>query len=143
MIRRPPRSTRTDTLFPYTTLFRSHPVAVLKPAVRLERPAGDSVTAPVIGQPRDPEAVRLMRAFDRHAQFFGKDSGRAAMIDMAMGDENLLYRHAMLRGGRLQLFQIAAGIDERALHRSRSDERRGGKECVSKCRSRWSADNLK
>src|SRR3546814_11333336 len=30
MIRRPPRSTRTDTLFPYTTLFRSsvHNVAV-------------------------------------------------------------------------------------------------------------------
>src|SRR3546814_10249970 len=32
MIRRPPRSTRTDTLFPYTTLFRSklvgHAVAV-------------------------------------------------------------------------------------------------------------------
>src|SRR3546814_4341893 len=30
MIRRPPRSTRTDTLFPYTTLFRSqdHPVLV-------------------------------------------------------------------------------------------------------------------
>src|SRR3546814_3065676 len=29
MIRRPPRSTRTDTLFPYTTLFRSrgHPPA--------------------------------------------------------------------------------------------------------------------
>src|SRR3546814_16098586 len=29
MIRRPPRSTRTDTLFPYTTLFRSiqHPLA--------------------------------------------------------------------------------------------------------------------
>src|SRR3546814_19888363 len=27
MIRRPPRSTRTDTLFPYTTLFRS-PMAI-------------------------------------------------------------------------------------------------------------------
>src|SRR3546814_1727323 len=27
MIRRPPRSTRTDTLFPYTTLFRSQPDA--------------------------------------------------------------------------------------------------------------------
>src|SRR3546814_3652283 len=27
MIRRPPRSTRTDTLFPYTTLFRSPAVA--------------------------------------------------------------------------------------------------------------------
>src|SRR3546814_1956109 len=37
MIRRPPRSTRTDTLFPYTTLFRSdddaHAVA-LEPADR-------------------------------------------------------------------------------------------------------------
>src|SRR3546814_9074753 len=29
MIRRPPRSTRTDTLFPYTTLFRS-PAKVIK-----------------------------------------------------------------------------------------------------------------
>src|SRR3546814_4248404 len=28
MIRRPPRSTRTDTLFPYTTLFRSDAVHV-------------------------------------------------------------------------------------------------------------------
>src|SRR3546814_4339908 len=28
MIRRPPRSTRTDTLFPYPTLFRSPPVSV-------------------------------------------------------------------------------------------------------------------
>src|SRR3546814_18459039 len=27
MIRRPPRSTRTDTLFPYTTLFRSYGLA--------------------------------------------------------------------------------------------------------------------
>src|SRR3546814_19302658 len=29
MIRRPPRSTRTDTLFPYTTLFRSHGAALV------------------------------------------------------------------------------------------------------------------
>src|SRR3546814_5844552 len=29
MIRRPPRSTRTDTLFPYTTLFRSCPCALV------------------------------------------------------------------------------------------------------------------
>src|SRR3546814_14686810 len=36
MIRRPPRSTRTDTLFPYTTLFRSSnrgDLAVARPAV--------------------------------------------------------------------------------------------------------------
>src|SRR3546814_2743054 len=28
MIRRPPRSTRTDTLFPYTTLFRSAQISI-------------------------------------------------------------------------------------------------------------------
>src|SRR3546814_19626873 len=28
MIRRPPRSTRTDTLFPYTTLFRSQRIGI-------------------------------------------------------------------------------------------------------------------
>src|SRR3546814_3965733 len=31
MIRRPPRSTRTDTLFPYTTLFRSNGLLSLLP----------------------------------------------------------------------------------------------------------------
>src|SRR3546814_20827391 len=31
MIRRPPRSTRTDTLFPYTTLFRSLCVGAVQP----------------------------------------------------------------------------------------------------------------
>src|SRR3546814_12437435 len=31
MIRRPPRSTRTDTLFPYTTLFRSYSPAAFTP----------------------------------------------------------------------------------------------------------------
>src|SRR3546814_1521143 len=31
MIRRPPRSTRTDTLFPYTTLFRSDPPHARRP----------------------------------------------------------------------------------------------------------------
>src|SRR3546814_10751911 len=31
MIRRPPRSTRTDTLFPYTTLFRSREPAKVHP----------------------------------------------------------------------------------------------------------------
>src|SRR3546814_14724496 len=36
MIRRPPRSTRTDTLFPYTTLFRSRP----DPARRCRGAAG-------------------------------------------------------------------------------------------------------
>src|SRR3546814_20224759 len=37
MIRRPPRSTRTDTLFPYTTLFRSSDRAKYNAANRSER----------------------------------------------------------------------------------------------------------
>src|SRR3546814_14564293 len=39
MIRRPPRSTRTDTLFPYTTLFRS-PTQYPAHADRAARPSG-------------------------------------------------------------------------------------------------------
>src|SRR3546814_18651442 len=35
MIRRPPRSTRTDTLFPYTTLFRSDEIVGEPPATVL------------------------------------------------------------------------------------------------------------
>src|SRR3546814_14999850 len=38
MIRRPPRSTRTDTLFPYTTLFRSPDAAVDRDVERGEFP---------------------------------------------------------------------------------------------------------
>src|SRR3546814_579483 len=43
MIRRPPRSTRTDTLFPYTTLFRSLLVAIADVShyVRPETPLDD------------------------------------------------------------------------------------------------------
>src|SRR3546814_9511387 len=37
MIRRPPRSTRTDTLFPYTTLFRSRHTSRRPPPVRFRR----------------------------------------------------------------------------------------------------------
>src|SRR3546814_16335001 len=35
MIRRPPRSTRTDTLFPYTTLFRSYSAIILMVSKRM------------------------------------------------------------------------------------------------------------
>src|SRR3546814_4805649 len=37
MIRRPPRSTRTDTLFPYTTLFRSTPDEDVTASLALNR----------------------------------------------------------------------------------------------------------
>src|SRR3546814_15620673 len=42
MIRRPPRSTRTDTLFPYTTLFRSL-AEQIPPDARRDAPAGQPV----------------------------------------------------------------------------------------------------
>src|SRR3546814_8004009 len=38
MIRRPPRSTRSDTLFPYTTRFRSRRVAICPNAEWMEAP---------------------------------------------------------------------------------------------------------
>src|SRR3546814_10525879 len=43
MIRRPPRSTRTDTLFPYTTLFRS--VQIDLPFGRIGKIIADEVLA--------------------------------------------------------------------------------------------------
>src|SRR3546814_18058598 len=53
MIRRPPRSTRTDTLFPYTTLFRSDGDAlVLEVAGGIDVPAGGLVLPwPYAGEP--------------------------------------------------------------------------------------------
>src|SRR3546814_5649661 len=42
MIRRPPRSTRTDTLFPYTTLFRYN---ILKPAAKIQGSSLPSLTS--------------------------------------------------------------------------------------------------
>src|SRR3546814_2970679 len=59
MIRRPPRSTRIDTLFPYTTLFRSlreelkrtAPVGPGKPKVRTSK--GGTVTRTDLGHLKD------------------------------------------------------------------------------------------
>src|SRR3546814_6345189 len=54
MIRRPPRSTRTDTLFPYTTLFRS----IRKPADGWSRPC----RATACGAPRRRRASTSRRS---------------------------------------------------------------------------------
>src|SRR3546814_3601464 len=51
MIRRPPRSTRTDTLFPYTTLFRSKLAALeIKRSLGVTRGKNDKVDAERIAQ---------------------------------------------------------------------------------------------
>src|SRR3546814_6926890 len=52
MIRRPPSSTRTDTLFPSTTLFRSAGSAAIRTGRRSR--AGPSRVAPPMPDPFDP-----------------------------------------------------------------------------------------
>src|SRR3546814_3686758 len=58
MIRRPPRSTRTDTLFPYTTLFRSLGVTVqtLTPAVARQLQLNDASIRGVVIAAVDPSS---------------------------------------------------------------------------------------
>src|SRR3546814_15012915 len=48
MIRRPPRSTRTDTLFPYTTLFRSDAAAPASANLGALFPSADLSTADIL-----------------------------------------------------------------------------------------------
>src|SRR3546814_3578735 len=56
MIRRPPRSTRTDTLFPYTTLFRSDPAGE---AQRVRDVVDDVLRVVSLGRPEvDARAER-------------------------------------------------------------------------------------
>src|SRR3546814_14627326 len=60
MIRRPPRSTRTDTLFPYTTIFRSEeilPAAHQRRRARRRAALGGRRAA----QPQRPDRVRAAR----------------------------------------------------------------------------------
>src|SRR3546814_21005331 len=67
MIRRPPRSTRTDTLFPYTTLFRSQlPLwlahrALSRRAARLGRAADARLFRRPIWRGRDRRLSRRRR----------------------------------------------------------------------------------
>src|SRR3546814_11895046 len=64
MIRRPPRSTRTDTLFPYTPLFRSVRERVdVEPAVRGQ---ADRAVEDGRQQPRGLAAFAVPQ--DRHAE---------------------------------------------------------------------------
>src|SRR3546814_3589859 len=61
MIRRPPRSTRTDTLFPYTTLFRSREEKWQEEQQR-RRPGSVRVSQP---SPDEPEHQRAGDADSR------------------------------------------------------------------------------
>src|SRR3546814_12623800 len=72
MIRRPPRSTRTDTLFPYTTLFRSPdaaPIIRIAAQVELSRSKESeplAVTRIVLDRTASANSVSsIVEAFDR------------------------------------------------------------------------------
>src|SRR3546814_6354680 len=58
MIRRTPRSTRTDTLFPYTTLFRSHLPERRSLERRVDRLSGSGPRSPAAGQRHGHPALR-------------------------------------------------------------------------------------
>src|SRR3546814_9158173 len=63
MIRRPPRSTRTDTLFPYTTLFRSGLARLSPRGATAER--GDGTWAYVPLEEIAPGVILLIAAGER------------------------------------------------------------------------------
>src|SRR3546814_12228232 len=62
MIRRPPRSTRTDTLFPYTTLFRSGRMGSFHGLTAARHIPGACLAA--IADPTPGQAARLAAELD-------------------------------------------------------------------------------
>src|SRR3546814_7143245 len=146
MIRRPPRSTRTDTLFPYTTLFRSrHGLWPVR--YRLDRKSlssssrrGGNVRRRVLGELLVP--ARPAHGIRRFGAIGNRPRGRSAQPrilhrarkhlreDMIMSEQNTLDPDI--------IEEAAIALRTAAEKRSRSEERRVGKECVSTCRSRWS-----
>src|SRR3546814_18086371 len=89
MIRRPPRSTRTDTLFPYTTLFRSlgEPLPVHRKSVEVDRrpepPAGDADRPG--GGAQGPEPGNAGRRTARAVGLSSRDRAAAAAAQCAPG----------------------------------------------------------
>src|SRR3546814_18031285 len=122
MILRPPRSTRTDTLFPYTTLFRSHQRPVDDGDVELPRCGSAGV---LDAEPWDEAKLdRLLRHREgtRYHRLAGDDGGQR-------GDDHQRQAEPV---GREPVEGVLDGL------RVRSEERRVGKESVSTGRSRWS-----
>src|SRR3546814_13848207 len=84
MIRRPPRSTRTDTLFPYTTLFRSAAIGILvdgeRDSLPRRKPNVDGIVgeAPNLTNDRQFTGHRRHAHIHRHAEPVGR-IGKAAM----------------------------------------------------------------
>src|SRR3546814_3024342 len=69
MIRRPPRSTRTDTLFPYTTLFRSRVGSGVVDGLAIDGSEALNRLTVTPGSALDPHGVELqLRDRGRHVR---------------------------------------------------------------------------
>src|SRR3546814_12012593 len=111
MIRRPPRSTRTDTLFPYTTLFRSPPLSPGKPRYRCL----------IHVEQRRDGALRVAGC---------KPLYRLGLLVRGEGRKS-----AELHAEGIGLAPAGSAATGDAL---RTEERRVGQECGRKCKCRWS-----
>src|SRR3546814_5209617 len=114
MIRRPPRSTRTDTLFPYTTLVRSHAlqeVADLFRALRLDL----GVLGFLLGQLGTPSGLSRLpqRRSDASGQA-GHQQHARRHADLVAGDElaHPVAELRLLRQHRLAVEPAAQGSEE-------------------------------
>src|SRR3546814_5159574 len=66
MIRRPPRSTRTDTLFPYTTLFRSHCALLMSSSTAGRAPRQSRAKSTSSGSNCRPRSAASARRSEEH-----------------------------------------------------------------------------
>src|SRR3546814_6896641 len=92
MIRRPPRSTRTDTLFPYTTLFRSIFLRLPDHALHLATEA-DEIFLLVLGDLIAPIALARFPDMARHRE---ADAAIFAEHDRAVRLERRRPRHILI-----------------------------------------------
>src|SRR3546814_6321002 len=87
MVRRPPRSTRTDTLFPYTTLFRSPMKWILPVAASLVfSAAAFAQDAPAAPGPTIPDYVTAALADTSRGDDVYEDSRREIAAIMAFSE---------------------------------------------------------
>src|SRR3546814_8770694 len=109
MVRRPPRSTRTDTLFPYTTLFRSvelrpHRTAIGAEHADLDEVAGLDVRRQIEGPRHMVEVVagRPVEAERRQllARRFAQQRDRKAPADMRRVEQRAIGAVVDIKIGR-------------------------------------------
>src|SRR3546814_6045522 len=96
MIRRPPRLTRTDTLFPYTTLFRSDRARRRAHAPRRRR-GSNSRTGARWGRSRTPFPAYPTRAFHRNDRVVIPRSPRVARRTAPRSEEHTSELQSLMR----------------------------------------------